>query len=146
MIKVRLVPDFLLNVEDSTDFNYIYRQCERDEIFYIECSLPCVPAENDFIDLSSIRDEIFKQYSYLLLRFNKNLCQMMDAIRADPDEFVLDNITNQKDASNIDILRSIIYPCRTGDSIYCGQGIVRAGKAFYFPNDEYVYVHITWEL
>lgn len=146
MIKVRLVPDFLLSPNDSQDVNYIIGQDEKRDVFYIECSLPYIPAKGDYIDLASIRDDIFQQYSHLLLRFNKNLSDMINIIRNDTEKFILKGIEDRKNASNIDILRAIIYEGRQCDSVYSGSGIVYVDKCVYFPNDEYVYIRITWNL
>lgn len=146
MIKVRLVPSFLLNVNDSQDVNCISCQNEKRDVFYIECSLPSIPSKGDIIDLESIRDDVFRQYSHLLLRFNKNLTKMLDIIRNNPEEFILKDLKDRKNASNIDILRAIIYEISFCDSVYYGGGIVYVDCCTYFPNDEYVYVNIHWEL
>ena len=146
MIKVRLVPDFLLNPNDAQDVNYIVGQGEKRDVFYIECSLPYIPAKDDYIDLASIRDDIFQQYSHFLLRFNKNLGDMINIIRNNTKEFILKGIEDRKNASNIDILRAIIYEGRQSDSVYSGGGIVYVDKCVYFPDDEYVYIRIKWDL
>ena len=145
MIKVRLVPDFLLNPNDAQDVNYIVGQGEKRDVFYIECSLPYIPAKDDYIDLASIRDDIFHQYSHFLLRFNRNLGDMINIIRNNTKEFVLKDIEDRKNASNIDILRAIIYG-ETFDSVYYGYGLVCVDKCVYFPDDEYVYIRIKWDL
>lgn len=153
MIKVRLVPNFFFCPKDCDDLNLVYDKRTKDSAFYIECEIPCIPSVGTEIPLGSIRDEIFNQYSHLLLRFNENMHQVIDEIRnhVDDEDYeasywdLREKYPNLKNASNIDILRAVIYD-DFGDSVYSDFGIVQVDDITMFPNDEMVYIKIIWNL
>ena len=152
MIKVRLVPNFLFFPHDMED-NWVLDADDVRRVFYIECELPCLPSVGTVIPFGSIRDEIFNQYSHLLLRFNEYLYQAIDNIRNRIDDKKYDDsywdlreeYPNLKNASNADILRAVIYD-DFGDSVYRDFGIVKVDGITMIPNDEMVYIKLIWDL
>ena len=52
---------------------------------------------------------------------------------------------NLKNASNVDILRAVIYD-DFGDSVYRDFGIVKVDDITMIPNDEMVYIKLIWNL
>lgn len=152
MIKVRLVPDFLFYPCDMGD-NWVLDADDVRRVFYIECELPCLPSVGTVIPFGSIRDEIFSQYSHLLLRFNEYLSTAIDNIRNRIDDKKYDDsywdlrekYPNLKNASNADILRAVIYD-DFGDSVYRDFGIVKVDDITMIPNDEMVYIKLIWNL
>ena len=152
MIKVRLVPIFLFCPHDMED-NWVLDANDVRRVFYIECELPCLPSVGTVIPFGSIRDEIFNQYSHLLLRFNEYLYQAIDNIRNRIDDKKYDDsywdlreeYPNLKNASNADILRAVIYD-DFGDSVYRDFGIVKVDGITMIPNDEMVYIKLIWDI
>ena len=152
MIKVRLVPNFLFCPHDMED-NWVLDADDVRRVFYIECELPCLPPVDTVIPFGSIRDEIFNQYSHLLLRFNEYLYQAIDDIRNRIDDKkyedsywdLREEYPNLKNASNADILRAVIYD-DFGDSVYRDFGIVKVDDITMIPNDEMVYIKLIWNL
>ena len=152
MIKVRLVPDFFFYPCDMGD-NWVLDADDVRRVFYIECELPCIPGFGTVIPFGSIRDEIFNQYSHLLLRFNEYLSNAIDNIRNRIDDKDYENsywdlrekYPNLKNASNVDILRAVIYD-DFGDSVYRDFGIVKVDDITMIPNDEMVYIKLIWNL
>lgn len=151
MIKVRLVPNFLFYPKDC-ELNEVYDKETEREVFYIECEFPCIPCEGSVIPIGRIKDEIFNQYSHLLLRFNKNLCEAIDDIREclyDDDykryyKYLRKSLPDVKNVSNIDILRAVIY--NDFDSAYDDYGFISVNSVVMFPNSEMVYLEIKWQL
>ena len=152
MIKVRLVPNFLFYPKDC-ESNVVYDKETEREAFYIECEFPCIPCEGSVIPIGRIKDEIFNQYSHLLLRFNEYLSTAIDNIRNRIDnEYyeksycdLREEYPNLKNASNADILRAVIYD-DFGDSVYRDFGIVKVDDITMIPNDEMVYIKLIWNL
>lgn len=152
MIKVRLVPNFFFCPRDMED-NWVLDANGARRAFYIECELPCIPGFGTVIPFGSIRDEIFNQYSHLLLRFNEYLSEAIDNIRNRIDDKDYENsywdlrekYPNLKNASNVDILRAVIYD-DFGDSVYRDFGIVKVDDITMIPNDEMVYIKLIWDL
>ena len=152
MIKVRLVPDFFFYPCDMGD-NWVLDADDVRRVFYIECELPCIPGFGTVIPFGSIRDEIFNQYSHLLLRFNEYLSNAIDNIRNRIDDKDFENsywdlrekYPNLKNASDVDILRTVIYD-DFGDSVYRDFGVVRVNDITMIPNEEMVYIKLIWEI
>ena len=152
MIKVRLVPDFFFYPCDMGD-NWVLDADDVRRVFYIECELPCLPPVGTVIPFGSIRDEIFNQYSHLLLRFNEYLYRAINNIRNRIDNKCYEThyfglrmkYPNLKNASNIDSLRYVICDDFV-DSVYSDFGIVIVDGITMFPNDEMVYIKLIWNL
>ena len=133
--------------------NWVLDADDVRRVFYIECELPCLPSVGTVIPFGSIRDEIFNQYSHLLLRFNEYLYQAIDNIRNRIDDKKYDDsywdlrekYPNLKNASNADILRAVIYD-DFGDSVYRDFGIVKVDGITIIPNDEMVYIKLIWDV
>lgn len=133
--------------------NWVLDADDVRRVFYIECELQCLPSVGTVIPFGSIRDEIFNQYSHLLLRFNEYLYQAIDNIRNRIDDKKYDDsywdlrekYPNLKNASNVDILRAVIYD-DFGDSVYRDFGIVKVDDITMIPNDEMVYIKLIWNL
>lgn len=133
--------------------NWVLDANDVRRVFYIECELPCLPPVRTVIPFGSIRDEIFNQYSHLLLRFNEYLYQAIDDIRNRIDDKkyedsywdLREEYPNLKNASNADILRAVIYD-DFGDSVYRDFGIVKVDGITMIPNDEMVYIKLIWDV
>lgn len=133
--------------------NWVLDANDVRRVFYIECELPCLPPVRTVIPFGSIRDEIFNQYSHLLLRFNEYLYQAIDDIRNRIDDKkyedsywdLREEYPNLKNASNADILRAVIYD-DFGDSVYRDFGIVKVDGITMIPNDEMVYIKLICDV
>ena len=133
--------------------NWVLDANDVRRVFYIECELPCLPPVGTVIPFGSIRDEIFNQYSHLLLRFNEYLYQAIDDIRNRIDDKKYDDsywdlreeYPNLKNASNADILRAVIYD-DFGDSVYRDFGMVKVDGITMIPNDEMAYIKLIWDV
>lgn len=148
MIKVRLTPTFLYSPDDAEE-NWVLDVKDTRKVFFIECELPCIPSIGTIIPLGAIKHEIFHQYSHLLLRFNKNLCQAIDNIRKRADNdiyyYLRETCPNLKNASNADILKEVLYD-KDGDSPYADYSIIKVDDITMFPNDEMVYIKLTYTM
>ena len=150
MIKVRLVPEFFF--AEGGFNNYVYEKRDVKNAFYIECELPCVPEKGSAIGIADFKEEIFSQYSRFLMKINNNIHEAIGIIRShidDEDYTEYKNLRkeypNLANAGNIDILRAVINQTR-GYNVYNGAGFVRVASVLYFPNDEYVYIDVNWEI
>ena len=151
MIKVRLVPDFFFVPDDSQD-NYVYEKGDEKRAFFIECELPCVPEKDSIIAISGFKEEIFNQYSRMLLKINHNINNAVKCLRACLDnedyndcEYLREKYPGLSNASNIDILRTVMNQ-ECCENAYNGDGLVCVRRIVCIPNDEYVYILVEWKL
>ena len=147
MIKARLVPNFFLT---SNDFNNgVFEKHDVEKALYIECELPYVPYEESSIGIADFKEEIFSQYSRFLMKINNNIHRAIRSIRNrinDDDRlyYLHEEYPNLSNASNIDILRVVINQTLLNNA-YLGDGLVRVKHVLCFPNDEYVYIMVSWQ-
>ena len=147
MIKARLVPNFFLT---SNDFNNgVFEKHDVEKALYIECELPCVPFTDSSIGIADFKEEIFSQYSRFLMKINNNIHRAIRSIRNrinDDDRlyYLHEEYPNLSNASNIDILRVVINQTLLNNA-YLGDGLVRVKHVLCFPNDEYVYIMVSWQ-
>ena len=150
MIKARLVPEFFF-ARGGFD-NYVFEKRDVKNAFYIECELPCVPGKGSAIGIADFKEEIFNQYSRFLMKINNNIHKAIGIVRRhidDEDYTEYKNLRkeypNLANAGNIDILRAVIN--QTCDyNVYNGDGFVRVANVLCFPNDEYVYIDVKWDI
>ena len=147
MIKARLVPNFFIT---SNDFNNdVFEKHDVEKALYIECELPYVPYEGSSIGIADFKEEIFSQYSRFLMKINNNIHRAIRSIRNrinDDDRlyYLHEEYPNLSNASNIDILRVVINQTLLNNA-YLGDGLVRVKHVLCFPNDEYVYIMVSWQ-
>ena len=147
MIKARLVPNFFIT---SNDFNNdVFEKHDVEKALYIECELPYVPYEGSSIGIADFKEEIFSQYSRFLMKINNNIHRAIRSIRNrinDDDRlyYLHEEYPNLSNASNIDILRVVINQTLLNNA-YLGDGLVRVKHILCFPNDEYVYIMVSWQ-
>lgn len=149
MIKVRLVPDFFFLPDDAM-YNFVCERGDEENAFFIECELPCVPENDSVIGISCFREEIFRQYSIMLLSVDnrihnaiKDIMENFDDVAHDKYEYLRKEYPGLAKSSDIEILRTVMYQ-ECCYNVYDGEGSVRAFKATYIPNDENVYIHVAW--
>lgn len=150
MIKVRLVPEFFFARGGFE--NYVFEKRDVKNAFYIECELPCVPGKHSAIGIADFKEEIFNQYSRFLMKINNNIHKAIGLIRSRINN---ENFTEYKNlrkeypnlsnACNIDILRAVMNQA-CDDNVYNGDGSVLVESVSYFPNDEYVYIDVKWDI
>ena len=148
MIKARLVPNFFLT---SNDFNNgVFEKHDVEKALYIECELPCVPFTDSSIGIADFKEEIFSQYSRFLMKINNNIHRAIRSIRSRVNDescdcyYLREEYPNLSNASNIDILRVVINQTII-NNVYLGDGLVRVKHVLCFPNDEYVYIMVSWQ-
>ena len=147
MIKVRLVPNFFITPNDFN--NDVFEKHDVEKALYIECELPCVPFTDSSIGIADFKEEIFSQYSRFLMKINNNIHRAIRSIRNrinDEDRlyYLHEEYPNLSNASNIDILRVVINQNLINNA-YLGDGLVRVKHVLCFPNDEYVYIMVSWQ-
>ena len=148
MIKARLVPDFFITYKDFN--NDVFEKHDVEKALYIECELPCVPFTGSSIGIADFKEEIFSQYSRFLMKINNNIHKAIRSIRRRVNDescdcyYLLEEYPNLSDASNIDILRVVINQNLINNA-YLGDGLVRVKHVLCFPNDEYVYIMVSWQ-
>ena len=147
MIKARLVPDFFITPKDFN--NDVFEKHDVEKALYIECELPCVPFTDSSIGIADFKEEIFSQYSRFLMKINNNIHRAIRSIRNrinDDDRlyYLHEEYPNLSNASNIDILRVVINQTLLNNA-YLGDGLVRVKHVLCFPNDEYVYIMVSWQ-
>ena len=148
MIKARLVPNFFITPKDFN--NDVFEKHDVEKALYIECELPYVPYEGSSIGIADFKEEIFSQYSRFLMKINNNIHRAIRSIRRRVNDescdcyYLLEEYPNLSNASNIDILRVVINQ-NLINNVYLGDGLVRVKHVLYFPNDEYVYIMVSWQ-
>ena len=147
MIKARLVPNFFITPNDFS--NDVFEKHDVEKALYIECELPCVPFTDSSIGIADFKEEIFSQYSRFLMKINNNIHRAIRSIRNrinDDDRlyYLHEEYPNLSNASNIDILRVVINQTLLNNA-YLGDGLVRVKHVLCFPNDEYVYIMVSWQ-
>ena len=148
MIKARLVPDFFITYKDFN--NDVFEKHDVEKALYIECELPCVPFTDSSIGIADFKGEIFSQYSRFLMKINNNIHRAIRSIRRRVNDescdcyYLREEYPNLSNASNIDILRVVINQNLIKNA-YLGDGLVRGKHVLCFPNDEYVYIMVSWQ-
>ena len=147
MIKARLVPNFFITPNDFN--NGVFEKDDVEKALYIECELPCVPFTDSSIGIADFKEEIFSQYSRFLMKINNNIHRAIRSIRSRVNDedcdcyYLREEYPNLSNASNIDILRVVINQ-NLINNVYLGDGLVRMKHVLCFPNDEYVYIMVSW--